>query len=60
MELLEILDQMRASRCIPNQVRGAGYREVRDKGDFVKLIFGFNESHVKLSHQLKIHVRGAM
>ena len=35
-------------------------QEVRDKGNFVKIIFGFNELHAKLSHQLKMHARGVM
>ena len=38
--------------------RGVSGWEVRDKGIFVKMIFEFNESRVKLSHQLKMHVRG--
>ena len=36
-----------------------GVWEVRDKSIFVKMIFRFNESHVKQSHQLKMHVSGA-
>ena len=28
-----------------------GGQEVRDKGIFIKIIFGFNESCVKMSHE---------
>ena len=35
-----------------------GYQKVRDKGNFVKMIFGFNESCTKLSHQLETQVKG--
>ena len=30
-----------------------------NKGIFVKTMFGFKESRAKLSHELKMHVRGA-
>ena len=32
----------------------------RDKGIFVKKIFGFKESHAKIPHKLKMHMRGAI
>ena len=36
-----------------------GYREARDKGNFINIIFEFNKSRAQLSHQLKTHVRDA-
>ena len=38
-----------------------GWREGhRDKGNYVKINFGFNELRAKLPYQLKTHVKGVM
>ena len=55
---------MRECHHCHHQTRGGGEnngrREVKDKDNFVKIIFWFYESLAKLLHQLKKHVRCAM